>query len=111
MIYKGWTMNMEYFSEVMHNLRVQNDYAEVFDKIVVHDPKAGVRDVTAVKRMAVGYMKLLFPHWTNAEEVNLQEFDTFCLQPAINRRGIIRQQLHLIDPEFKPEMPNIWVKN
>ncbi len=110
MIYKGWTMNMEYFSEVMHNLRVQNAYAEVFDKIVDHDPKAGVRDVTAVKRMAVGYMKLLFPHWTTPEEVNLQEFDTFCLQPAINRRGIIRQQLHLIDPEFKPEMPNIWVK-
>ena len=103
-------MNMEYFSEVMHNLRVQNSYAEVYDKLVDHDPKAGVRDTTAVKRIAVGYMKLLFPHWTSVEDVNIQEFNLFCLQPAIHRRGIIRQQLHLIDPEFKPEMPSLWIK-
>ena len=31
MIYKGRTMNMEYFSEIMHTLRVQNVYAELFD--------------------------------------------------------------------------------
>lgn len=111
MIYKGWTMNMEYFSEVMHNLRVQNAYAEVFDKIVEHDPKAGVRDVIAVKRMAVGYMKLLFPHWSNVEDVNIKEFNDYCLQPAIYRRSIIRQQLHLMDAEYSADMPNIWLKS
>lgn len=110
MIYRGWTMNMEYFSEVMHNMRVQNSYAELYDKLIDYDRTANMRDFTAVKHIAVAYMKLLFPHWTTIEEVDLEEFDEYCLQPAIRRRGIIRQQLHLIDPEYKSTMPTIWVK-
>lgn len=109
MIYHGWTINMEYFSEIMHTLRVQNVYAELFDKLVGCDP-SGMRDYTAVKRIAVAYMKLLFPHWISVEDVDVTEFKNFCLEPAIRRRGIIRQQLHLIDPEYKAEMPSIWVK-
>lgn len=110
MIYKGWTMNMEYFSEIMHTLRVQTSYGELFDKIVDYDKKAGVREFTAVKRIATAYMKLLFPHWTTVEDINLEEFDEFCLQPAIHRRGIIQQQIYLIDREYVPKMPAIWVK-
>ena len=110
MIYKGWTMNMEYFSEIMHTLRVQNVYAELFDKLVDYDRKAGVREFTAVKRIATAYIKLLFPHWTSVEEVDLDEFDTFCLQPAIRRRGIIQEQCHYIDTKYKAEMTAIWVR-
>lgn len=111
MIYKGWTMNMEYFSEIMHNLRVQTIYGELFDKLIDYDRTANMRDFTAVKHIAVGYMKLLFPHWISVEDVDIAEFDTFCLQPAIHRRSIIRKQLHLIDPEYKPNMPAIYVRN
>ena len=103
-------MNMEYFSEIMHNLRVQNSYAELFDKIVDFDRTAGMREFTAVKRIASAYMKLLFPHWNKVEDVDYDEFDTYCLQPAIRRRGIIQQQCHYIDPEYKSEMPAMWVK-
>lgn len=110
MIYKGWTMNMEYFSEIMHNLRLQNCYSELFDKIVCYDKDAKMRDFTAVKRISEGYMKLLFPHWTKVEDVDLDAFDEFCLQPAIRRRGIIREQLHMIDPEYTISMPAFWVK-
>jgi len=110
MIYHGWTMNMEYFSEIMHNMRVQNSYSELFDQLIDYDKKANMRDFTAVKHIAVGYMKLLFPHWTSIEDVNKEEFTTFCLEPAIHRRGIIREQLHLIDPEYKSQMPAIWVR-
>ena len=69
-----------------------------------------MREFTAVKRIATAYIQLLFPHWTTVEDVDLDEFDTFCLQPAIHRRGIIQQQCHYIDPEYKAEMPAIWVK-
>ena len=110
MIFKVWTMNMEYFSEIMHTLRVQNVYAELFDKLVDYDRKAGVREFTAVKRIATAYIKLLFPHWTSIGEVNFDEFDAFCLQPANRRRGIIQEQSHYIDPEYKAEMPAIWVR-
>ena len=55
-------------------------------------------------------MKLLFPHWTTIEDVNREEFEIYCLNPAIHRRGIIKEQCHNIDPEFKIQMPEFWVK-
>ncbi len=110
-IYKGWTLNVEYFSEVLHSMRTQSVYGLIFDQIVGKDKDADTRDSKAVKKIAVGYMKLLFPHWTSAQTVDLEEFDTYCLQPAIRRRGIIKEQCHYIDPEFKTNMPNFWIKN
>ncbi len=109
-IYKGWTLNVEYFSEILHALRTQNAYGLVFDQLVEYDKNADTRDFNAVKRVAVGYMKLLFPHWTNIDVVDKDEFDLYCLQPAIRRRGIIKEQCHFIDPEFKVAMPNFWIK-
>lgn len=109
-IYKGWTVNVEYFSEILHSLRTQNVYGLLFDELVNCDKNADARDFNAVKRIAVAYMKLLFPHWTHAEEVDKDKFDTYCLQPAIRRRGIIKEQCHYIDAEFKVSMPNFWVK-
>lgn len=111
MIFTGWTINVEYFSEVLHTLRTQNVYASVFDQLVGYDSTADTRDFNAVKRITVGYMKLLFPHWTSANDVNIDEFEQYCLQPAIHRRGIIKEQCHYIDPEFKTAMPKFWVKN
>ena len=111
LIYKGWTLNVEYFSEILHSMRTQNIYGVIYDKLVEKDRDADTRDSKAVKRIAVGYMKLLFPHWTTIEAVNLQEFDMYCLQPAIRRRGIIKEQCHYIDPEFKTTMPNFRVKS
>lgn len=111
MIFKGWTINVEYFSEILHELRTQNIYGIVFDQIVKYDKNADTRDFNAVKRITVGYMKLLFPHWTSVDKVDLDEFDTYCLQPAIRRRGIIKEQCYYIDPEFKTTMPRFEVSN
>ena len=111
MIFKGWTINVEYFSEILHELRTQNIYGIVFDQIVKYDKNADTRDFNAVKRITVGYMKLLFPHWTSVDKVDFDEFDTYCLQPAIRRRGIIKEQCHYIDPEFKTTMPRFEVSN
>ncbi|MDD4437381.1 MAG: BREX system Lon protease-like protein BrxL [Tissierellia bacterium] len=110
MIFSGWTVNVEYFSEIMHSLRTENVYSLLFDELVEFERNADMRDFNAVKRIATGYMKLLFPHWTKVEDVNLEEFDMYCLQPAINRRGIVKAQCHNIDPEFKIKMPEISVR-
>lgn len=110
MIFSGWTLNVEYFSEILHTLRTQSCYGIVFDQIVKYDKNADTRDFNAVKRIAVGYMKLLFPHWTTSSKVDIEEFDRYCLQPAIRRRGIIKEQCHYIDPEFKTAMPDFWVQ-
>ena len=110
MIFKGWTLNVEYFSEALHTLRTQNIYGQLFDELVGFEKKADNRDFNAVKRITVATMKLLFPHWTSIEEVDLDELDQYCLQPAIRRRGIIKEQCHYIDPEFNTIMPEFWIK-
>lgn len=111
MIYKGWTINVEYFSEVMHSLRTESIYGSLFDQIVDYEKTADMRDFKAVKKTATAAMKLLFPHWKVVEDVNLDEFNTYCLQPAISRREIIKTQCHYVDPEFKTQMPEIKVKS
>ncbi len=110
MIYKGWTINIEYFSEIMHSLRTENRYGLLFDQLVGYQKDADMRDFKAVKRIATAAMKLFFPHWKTIEDVNIEEFDLYCLQPALRRRGIIKIQCHNIDPEFKTNMPDVWIK-
>ncbi|WP_455540674.1 BREX system Lon protease-like protein BrxL [Prevotella fusca] len=110
MIYNGWTINIEYFSEILHSMRIENVYNQLFDDLVEFEHNADMRDFKAVKKITVGYMKLLFPHWTKVEDVDKQQFNDYCLEPAIHRRGIIKQQCHYIDPEFKTAMPDIHVK-
>ena len=110
-IYKGWTLNVEYFSEILHSLRTQNVYGLLFDELVACDGNADTRDFNAVKRIAVAYMKLLFPHWRSVDDVNRDEFEAYCLSPALHRRGIIKEQCHYIDPEFKAAMPDFWLKS
>lgn len=110
MIFKGWTVNVEYFSEILHSMRTQNQYGLLFDELVSFQKDSDMRDFTAVKRITTAYMKLIFPHWTTIEDVNMEEFDLYCLQPAIHRRGIVKEQCHNIDAEFKTQMPKIEVK-
>lgn len=111
MVFNGWTLNVEYFSELLHSLRTQNVYGLLFDKLVGFDKNTGTRDFNAVKRITVAYMKILFPHWTSLKDVDRDEFYSYCLQPAIFRRGIIKEQCHYIDAEFKNTMPHFWIKN
>lgn len=110
MIYKGWTINIEYLSEIMHSLRTENRYGLLFDKLVDYQKDADMRDYKAVKRIATAAIKLFFPHWTTVDDVNKEEFDMYCLQPALHRRGIVKIQCHNIDPEFKTRMPDVWIK-
>lgn len=58
-----------------------------------------MRHTKAVKRVATAYLKLLFPHVTSVDMLNLDEFNMYCLQPAIRRRDIVREQCSNIDAE------------
>ena len=110
MIFNGWTINVEYFSEILHTMRIQNSYGLLFDELVEFEAKSDVRDSKAIKRIATAYMKLFFPHWQKVEDVNKEMYDLYCLQPAIYRRGIIKEQCHLVDSEFKARMPEVRLK-
>ncbi len=106
---EGWGLNTEYFSEVMHALRDDIRYAAVVDELLQVSRVADTRDTRAIKRLAAAWLKLLFPHIVRADQVVLDEFDVYCLQPARQMRGVIRRQLHLMDSEYSDALPEISI--
>ncbi len=107
---RGYTLNVEYFSEILHLLRDKTDYSHIVGELLDIPRNADTRDTTAIKRMSCAYLKLLFPHVKNADQVNKEDFNDFCLKPAIEKRGIIRKQLAMMDSEYKEDLPDIRVK-
>lgn len=112
MALQDWTLNVEFFSEVLHQMRTESVYSHIVDDLVEVPQGADMRHTKAVKRIATAYLKLLFPHITSVQQVDLDEFNMLCLQPAIRRRDIVRQQCSNIDAEtsFSKPIPEYRVK-
>ena len=107
---EGWALNVEYFSEIMHSLRNAIVYPALIDDLLVTPGSGDTRDTTAIKRICSGFLKLLFPHVKYVEDVNKEEFRIYCLEPALQMRGVIRRQLHLIDNEYNDMLPDIQIR-
>ena len=107
-----WTLNVEFFSEVLHQLRTSTEYATIVNQSIAVPEGADMRHLKAVKRIASAYMKLLFPHVLKKEDMDIAEFYTYCLKPAVHRRDIIRRQCTNIDREssFSKPMPIFELK-
>ena len=109
-ITSGYALNSEFFSEVLHELRKDTIPAGIVDKLIIVPPKADKRDTTAVKRLATGFLKLLFPQVRTIKDINPKDFETYCFNPAFQMREVIRRQLHLMDEEFSEEMPDLEIQ-
>ena len=109
----GWALNVEYFSEILHALRDELQYRAIVDQILEVPKNAATRDTEAIKRICTGFLKLLFPNVTSAEQINLTEFENYCLAPAKEMRGVIKTQLGILDfGEFgQSTIPDITIKN
>ncbi|MDR0751893.1 MAG: BREX system Lon protease-like protein BrxL [Christensenellaceae bacterium] len=106
----GFALNTEYFTHILHCLRDDITYRRIVDEIVVVPEKADTRDTEAIKRLTTGFLKLLFPSVRSAEDVDIDEFSEYCLEPAKNMRGIILYQLGLLDAEYRgKKIPNLKV--
>jgi len=87
----------DFFSEVLHELRVDLRYADYVSQSL-HLPQCeDMRDNKAIARLAEGFLKLLFPDLELSEE----EFINYCVNPAVRMRQQIRDELSKIDQEFK----------
>ena len=87
----------DFFSEVLHELRVDLRYADYVSQSL-HLPQCeDMRDNKAIARLAEGYLKLLFPDL----DVSDEEFISYCVNPAVRMRQQIRDELSKIDQEFE----------
>lgn len=109
MIMHGNTLNVEYFSETLHLLREDTSFSPIVDSLLDVPSHADTRDVNAVKRLSTAYLKLFFPHVKSVDDVDIDEFKMFCFDEAYKKRGIIRKQIHMIDREFKEDLPLITI--
>jgi ATP-dependent Lon protease len=107
---KGYALNVEYFTEILHSLRESSEYAIVVDELLEIPTRADTRDIHAIKKLTTAYLKLLFPHVKSLEDIDKLEFEIFCLNAALKMRAVIRKQLHLMDPEFREDLPDVRIK-
>jgi len=104
---KGWGLNTEYFSEILHDLRDDIRYRAYVDNALVVPRGADTRDTEAIKRLSTAWLKLLFPHAVCDDAMDAADFRQYCLDPAIDMRRVIRRQLHIMDSEYTDSLPEI----
>lgn len=86
----------DFFSEILHNLRVDLRYADYVSHSL-HLPQCeDMRDNKAVARLAEGFLKLLFPDLNLTDD----EFIAYCVNPAVRMRQQIRDELAKLDQEY-----------
>jgi ATP-dependent Lon protease len=96
----------------MHVLRDELAYRAVVDQLLQLPKNSATRDTEAIKRICTGYLKLLFPDATDVSKVDIPLFETYCLEPAMEMRRVIKTQLGIIDRgEFGGStIPDITIK-
>lgn len=110
LIIKGYALNVEYFSEILHTLRTVPDFSTVTTQLLDIPKDADTRDKNAIIKLCDGYLKLLFPHVKDVDDINKRDFEEYCLKPAKEMRSIIKKQRSLIDSEVDENIPDIGVK-
>ncbi len=88
----------DFFSEVLHHLRGQVRYADYVQRSMHLTGSNDLRDSKAITRLATAYLKMLFPDL----QLSAHEFRTYCVEPAIELRQRVRDELHKLDPEYQP---------
>jgi len=106
----GYTLNVEYFSEILNTLRTVPDFSNITTQLLDVPKNADTRDTNAITKLCDGYCKLLFPHVHDVDDINKRDFEEYCLKPAKEKRSIIRKQISMIDSEFDENLPDIGVR-
>lgn len=104
LIVKGLALNSEYFTLILHMLRSDASYRHIVDSIVKVPNNADTRHTEAIKRLTTALIKLLFPNIKSTDDINdegKRVIKKYCLEPAIEMRKIIWEQMCLMDSEYK----------
>ena len=86
----------DFFSEILHNLRSEPQYTDFVNLNMKLINCNDMRDRKAITRLASAYLKLIFPDL----KVSQEEFNKYCVRPAVNLRQRIRDELHKMDSEY-----------
>lgn len=91
-------LKSDFFGDALLALRedmAANQYAQ--NAITLAGQKRYKRNEDAVRQIASGLMKLQFPHG----QVSPEDFESYCLRPAIELRQLVWDQLYILDAEYR----------
>lgn len=97
MIAKGIGLKADFFSDTLTAMRNDNRFDDFARRHLKFGDDVKIRDQKAVVSNVAGFLKILFPDC----KMPKTEFDSYCLQPAKRMRQLIRDQLWILDPEFR----------
>lgn len=86
----------DFFSEILHNLRGKPQYTDYVNMNMRLINCNDMRDKKAITRLASAYLKLIFLDL----QVSQEEFNKYCVQPAVDLRQRVRDELHKMDSEY-----------
>jgi ATP-dependent Lon protease len=94
---QGLGLKADFFSDTLTSMRHDISYDEWTRSRVQFPEKVSIRDEEAIISLAAGLLKILYPHL----EVSNSAFDNYCLQPAMQMRQIVRNQMWQLDEEYR----------
>lgn len=86
------------FGEILHMLRSDISYRDFVKANMELEHGDDMRDSRAIEAGATGMLKILFPH----KEPTESEFYEFCVNPALEMRQRVRDELSKLDREYLP---------
>lgn len=86
------------FGEILHMLRADISYRDYVKTNMELEHGDDMRDSRAIEAGATGMMKILFP----SKVVSEQDFYEYCVNPALEMRQRVRDELSKLDREFTP---------
>lgn len=86
------------FGEILHMLRGDISYRDFVKTNAALTDCDDMRDSRALESGATGLLKILFPHKAPSEE----DFYRFCVNPALEMRQRVRDELSKMDREYTP---------
>ncbi|MDT8898277.1 BREX system Lon protease-like protein BrxL [Thermanaerothrix sp. 4228-RoL] len=95
---QGIGLKSDFFGDALLALRediIANEY--VNRRLHLKGKKLYTRNEEAIRLIASGLMKLQFPHG----EITTEEFEIFCVRPAIELRQLVWDQLYILDSEYR----------
>jgi ATP-dependent Lon protease len=92
----GVGLKADFLSDTLTAMRHEMRHEEWVRSRVTF-PNANIRDQRAITNIASGLLKILYPD----VQVTPDGFRNYCLNPAIQLRQIVRNQLWQLDPEYR----------
>jgi len=86
------------FGEILHSLRSDISYRDYVKTTMELENCDDMRDNKAIEAGATGLLKILFPDKAPSED----EFYAFCVNPALELRQRVRDELCKLDREYVP---------